>query len=377
MMRKTPLLSISVLLLSALLVGCSAGQATPTASVQGMVQTSVAQTVQVVSTQLGQQQQPTAASFPTVTLVTSGMPPVQATNAPVVTQPTQTNNGSSPNCDNMAFLSDVTIPDNDIIPPGTTFKKSWFLKNNGTCTWTTDYAMVFVSGDQMGANQVTPLTAPVAPGQNVLVSVTMKAPEQAKIYTGFYKMRNAGGELFGWGADSSRSVYVMINVGNKYDFINNMCSASWSNSQGLIYCPSNQGDPQGFAAIVQDPMVENGLIDRGQAWVMEPDQVLDGKITGRFDAIVVPGGHLRTVVGCMYGYKNCKVRMGINYSVDGGPDIELDSSNEWYDGFTTAFDSDLSKKGLEGKSVVFTFYVYADHGPTGDEVFWLDPKISP
>ena len=69
--------------------------------------------------------------------------------------------------------------------------------------------------------------------------------------------------------------------------------------------------------------------------------------------------------------------MGINYSVDGGPDVELDSSNEWYDGFTTSFDSNLSNKGLEGKSVVFTFYVNADRGPTGDEVFWLDPKISP
>jgi hypothetical protein len=229
----------------------------------------------------------------------------------------------------------------------------------------------------MGADQATPLTQAVPPGQMVLVSVLMKAPDQSRTYTGFYKMRNAGGTLFGWGTDSSRSVYVMINVGNQYDFINNMCSASWRNSDGLLYCPSKQDDPLGFAVVIQNPMVENGLIDDGQALVMEPDQVTDGKITGRYDSIVVPGGHLRTVVGCMYGYKLCKVKMGITYSVDGGPDLPLDDSNEWYDGFTTRFDTDLAAKGLTGKSVVFTFYVYADRGPTGDEVFWIDPKISP
>ena len=135
MTRKTPLTLISILLLVVLFGGCSAGQATPTASVQGMVQTSVAQTVQVVSTQLVAQQQPTITSAPMVTLAPSDTPPAQSNNAPTsAPQPVQASNGSSPNCDNVAFLGDVTIPDDDIIPPGTTFKKSWFLKNNGTCT---------------------------------------------------------------------------------------------------------------------------------------------------------------------------------------------------------------------------------------------------
>jgi len=373
MMRKTSLTVLSIFLLAALTAGCSGAQSSPTASVQGLVQTSVAQTVQVVSTQLAQQQQPMSTSTPAVTPTAA-----QTASSPAAApQPAQASGGSSPNCDNVAFLGDITIPDDDIIPPGTTFKKTWALKNNGTCTWTSDYALVFSTGDPMGADPATPLDAPVPPGQMALVSVIMKAPDQAGTYTGFYKMRNAGGTLFGWGVDSSRSVYAKIEVGNQYDFIDNMCSASWRNSQGLLYCPSKQDDPLGFAVVVQNPMVENGLIDHGQAWVMEPDQVTDGKITGRFNPIIVPGGHLRTIVGCMYGYKNCKVNMGITYSVDGGPDIELAATNEWYDGFTTAFDSNLTNKGLEGKSVAFTFYVYADHGPTGDEVFWLDPKISP
>jgi hypothetical protein len=237
--------------------------------------------------------------------------------------------------------------------------------------------MVFASGDQMGADAATPLTAAVAPGQIALVSVLMKAPDVSKTYTGFYKMRSGTGIIFGWGTDSSRSVYVKMAVGNSYDFIENMCSAKWSNATDLLYCPSKQDDPNGFASVVQDPIVENGLKDVGQAFIMQPQQVTDGKITGRYNPIIVPGGHLRTVVGCMYGYKNCKVKMGITYSVDGGPDIQLDESAEWYDGFTTRFDNNLSEKGLEGKSVSFTFYVYADRGPTGDEVFWIDPKISP
>jgi hypothetical protein len=330
----------------------------------------------VVSTQLVQQQ-PSATTNPTVTLAPSATPSGPATSTPAaVFQPTQAS-GASANCDNIAFLGDITIPDDDIIPPGSAFKKTWALKNNGTCTWTTDYAMVFSSGDQMGADPATPLTAPVPPGQIVLVSVLMKAPDPAKTYIGYYKMRNAGGTLFGWGTDSSRSVYVKIDVANQYDFINNLCSASWRSSEDLLYCPSKQDDPQGFAVIIQNPMVENGLIDQGQALVMEPNQVLDGKITGKYNPIIVPAGRLHTVVGCMYGYKLCKVKMGITYSVDGGPDQPLDDSNEWYDGFTTRFDTDLAALGLTGKSVSFTFYVYADHGPTSDEVFFIDPKISP
>jgi len=44
----------------------------------------------------------------------------------------------------------VTVPDGWLITPGLVFKKTWRLKNIGTCTWTRNYSLVFAGGEQMG-----------------------------------------------------------------------------------------------------------------------------------------------------------------------------------------------------------------------------------
>ena len=54
-------------------------------------------------------------------------------------------------CDRGLFIGDVTIPDGTILPAGTPFTKTFRIRNVGTCTWTTSYAMVFVSGSLLGA----------------------------------------------------------------------------------------------------------------------------------------------------------------------------------------------------------------------------------
>src|SRR5512143_3278895 len=40
-------------------------------------------------------------------------------------------------CDWAQFVADVTVPDGTSYAPGTTFTKTWRLKNIGSCTWTT------------------------------------------------------------------------------------------------------------------------------------------------------------------------------------------------------------------------------------------------
>ena len=37
--------------------------------------------------------------------------------------------------DKPVFVADVTIPDNTVIAPGTTFTKTWRVRNDGNCTW--------------------------------------------------------------------------------------------------------------------------------------------------------------------------------------------------------------------------------------------------
>ena len=67
-------------------------------------------------------------------------------------------------CDSAQFVADVTVPDGTLFVPGAAFTKTWRLKNIGSCTWSTAYAIVFYSGTKMGAPSVVNLPTSVAPG---------------------------------------------------------------------------------------------------------------------------------------------------------------------------------------------------------------------
>ena len=106
--------------------------------------------------------------------------------------------------DRVQFITDVTVPDGTRYDPGATFKKTWRLRNIGTCTWTTSYTMVFDSGERMGTTTSVPFTSSIAPGQNIDLSVDMIAPSAAGHYIGYWKFKNAAGVLFGIGASANK-----------------------------------------------------------------------------------------------------------------------------------------------------------------------------
>src|SRR5687768_16536485 len=78
-------------------------------------------------------------------------------------------------CDAALFIADVTVPDGSAYSPNASFTKTWRLKNTGTCTWTTAYKLVFVSGAQMGGPGEVNLPAAVAPNTTVDLSVNLTA----------------------------------------------------------------------------------------------------------------------------------------------------------------------------------------------------------
>jgi hypothetical protein len=115
--------------------------------------------------------------------------------------------------DQATFISDVTIPDKTRIDAGKSFEKTWRLKNSGTCTWTTSYAMVFASGSQMGGPSVVALPKSVSPNGTVDLKVTLTAPNTSGTYTGNWKLRNASGVIFGLGTKADQPFWVQIVVG--------------------------------------------------------------------------------------------------------------------------------------------------------------------
>jgi hypothetical protein len=116
-------------------------------------------------------------------------------------------------CTNLAsFVADVTVPDNSVIPAGTSFVKTWRLRNSGTCTWKPSYSVVFVSGAQMGAPSPVYLPHTVLPGATVDVSAPMIAPMTPGTYRGNWMLSTSGGLLFGLGSNGSGRFYVQIVV---------------------------------------------------------------------------------------------------------------------------------------------------------------------
>ncbi len=115
-------------------------------------------------------------------------------------------------CDAAQFVADVTIPDGTVFAPGTTFTKTWRLKNVGTCTWTTSYSLVFDSGEQMGGAASVLLTSQVKPGQSSDISVDLTAPNAAGTYRGNWKLADDKGTRFGLGANADKPWWVEIKV---------------------------------------------------------------------------------------------------------------------------------------------------------------------
>jgi hypothetical protein len=163
---------------------------------------------------------PPVGDLPTITPPTELPPAVPTTAAPptevpatATASPTATVTPTSIPCDRAAFVSDVTVPDGTDYAPGATLTKTWRLRNNGSCTWTSGYALVFDHGDSMGAPATQQLTTgTVAPGQTIDISVTLTAPASEGTYRGYFKLRNPSGVVFGIGANADVAFWVEIEV---------------------------------------------------------------------------------------------------------------------------------------------------------------------
>src|SRR5688572_12360887 len=161
MSHKPIILSIALLLIAQLACNAPSNSGTPDtfATLNGLY-TASAQTLQAGT-------------------ITPGLPQPTAT----IFQPTTTSIAQSPapasKCDAAQFLADVTYPDGSLLPQSTSFIKIWRIKNVGTCTWTTSYAIVFTSGDAMNAPASVGLAGNVAPGQYIEIPVTLKSPNQS------------------------------------------------------------------------------------------------------------------------------------------------------------------------------------------------------
>ncbi len=286
-----------------------------------------------------------------------------------------------PSCDWAQFIADVTVPDGSTFAPGAAFTKTWRLRNVGTCTWSTSYSLVFDSGNNMGGPSSVNFPNSVAPGQTVDISIGLTAPSSAGHYIGYWKFRNASGDLFGIGSNGSTSWWVDINVsgsssgGTAYDFAANYCSASWFSVQGSLPCPGTDGDSRGFVLKVVNPQLENGAFDTGAGLITEPQNGFNGDIHGVFPPFhVQPGDKFQSIVNCAYGATSCYVTFRLDYQIGSGPINTYWTWREKYEGLYFRANVDLTP--LAGQDVSFILTVLANGSGAGDRALWSNPIIA-
>lgn len=214
-------------LLFVLLLLSACGPTTTPTSAAEYIATQVEATLQAQATQdmaetliarMTQQAIPTATFMPLPTATPLATPttlstPTQQPTTAIYVPPAVT---STPTrtalCLHATLISDGDIPDGTEMSPNEAFTKTWTFKNTGTCTWTTEFDIFFVSGDQMSAPSVLDFPQTVKPGESVTISIPMVAPSAPGTYTGYWIFADQGAKRFGIGTDGTGNFSVSIVV---------------------------------------------------------------------------------------------------------------------------------------------------------------------
>lgn len=374
--RLSILLALVLLVLSA----CNLPRnPTPTESGSSLINTAAAATVNAQRTLVSR---PPGTTFPL-----PGIPPSATLIPPTPIPPTSTPVPSTTPvpCDRGKFVKDVNFPDNTKVNPGESFVKTWRLQNDGSCTWTTSYALVFTGGDRMDAPVAVPLTGNVSPGGTIDLSVTLKAPQDGGTYRSEFKLRNASNVIFGLG-NENKTFWVQIKVpvltGLLFDFLTQADAASWTSGVGseagsALTFGGAGDDPNGAANIVDQVKLETGATS-GKVLLMFPKHDDSGFVTGLFPVYKVQSGdHLKARLGFMIpSGDSCgsgRVVFQIYYK-EGDADLKL--LDDWSKSCNRSLlPIDLDLSALKGKEVRFALTVRADGGFTDDWAIWNSPRI--
>jgi hypothetical protein len=281
----------------------------------------------------------------------------------------------------------VTIPDNTELGPGEVFEKTWRLRNSGSCTWTSAYALVYEGDNVLNAPASTPLTTgSVPPGGTVDVSVMLTAPSSSGTYRQNFKLANAGGQRFGLG-DGTKPFWAQIKVsvptGIVYDFLAQAPSSStaWKSGAGDTFDTTltfggADDDANGVAKIKDGATLETGLIS-GKVLLTFPKHTLDGVVAGTYPPYLVQqGDRLRARLGFLARSDGSCGAGEVSFQVlylEGGATNLLGAWNKTCNGALQPIDINLGS--LAGRTVQIIFLVRSRGDFAEDWAIWNSPRI--
>ncbi len=316
----------------------------------------------------------------------------------------------SVDCDHATFISDINVPDGTVFAPNTAFTKTWRIKNIGTCTWTTSYQLVFVSGNQMGGSSPTNLTSTVGPNTSFNISVPLTSPATSGSYRGYWQLKNASGNLFGIGYHADKAWWVDIAVSASaptstpvtpgtpvpsptptstpsstatpitggFDFTAHPELAEWKNGSGALLTFGSTSGDAGYAYKLASVQLEDGVTyNSNPSLMMVPQNITDGLIQGTYPSYTVQSGdRFKARIGCRSGYPDCNVKFWLYFRASGGTLYTIADYGEKFDtpvGLTRAIDIPLTS--LVGQTGNFILAIGTNGSPTGDQAPWVYPRI--
>lgn len=113
--------------------------------------------------------------------------------------------------DTAGFFGDVTVPDGSSFEQNQPFVKTWRIRNEGTCTWTEAYALVFHSGDILNGPLSNPMPS-ASPGEIVDVSINLRSPATGGEFIGYWQFQDPYGNRFGVDSGGTGLIWVKIGV---------------------------------------------------------------------------------------------------------------------------------------------------------------------
>jgi len=284
------------------------------------------------------------------------------------------------NCNWAEFVRDISIPDGTEINGGETFSKTWRLRNIGDCPWTTDYDIVFVSGESFNAPNRISMPTFVGPGEMVDITILMEAPVYPGNYRGYFMLADRQRERFGTGVDADGQLWVDIIVRTpdeiSYDFAQNYCRADWKSSvEADSSCPGDVTTvDSGFVSFQENPIREDGSVENEPALITSPDSTNYGFIYGIYPSITIRKGDLfRSVIGCSFDSPGCDVTFELRYLIQGKAMRTIKLWEEDYDGIYHSVSTDLSD--LAGYTVNLILFVGNNGSSENSRGVWIAPRI--
>ncbi|MGB2895103.1 MAG: PA14 domain-containing protein, partial [Anaerolineales bacterium] len=159
-----------------------------------------------------------------------------------------------------------------------------------------------------------------------------------------------------------------------YEFLTDLCKASWRSEAGELSCPGQENASGGAVFQSSGQSLENGVSSGASGIVLFPPNELDGWIEGRFpDFKIQDGDRFLVTFSCISGNIECDVHVGVKYRDISGTVNMLGMWHEVYDAKVQEVDLDLSP--LAGKNVEFIITAYVEEGSIHNYLVISSPGI--